>query len=202
MILNLEKLQKHYVMNMPLINKSLKSSRERLTRLEMTSQGTDGLSRGDPSTFDFDVDSAIDPSTAIQQVWDELQASIEAVGVNVAALSSASGGAGAGTRVTIPGGNGNCPDLDDVVDEFAERISDLEARTSGEGFASGDHVFNGEAAVSDWLVAENVPNAGCFWDLFSVLASMSPHLKRVLHAFPVFTPKTARNLFTSGWVST
>jgi hypothetical protein len=28
------------------------------------------------------------------------------------------------------------------------------------------------------------------------------HLKRVLHAFPVFTPKTARNLFTSGWVST
>jgi hypothetical protein len=29
-----------------------------------------------------------------------------------------------------------------------------------------------------------------------------PHLKRVLHAFPVYTPKTARNLFTSGWVST
>jgi hypothetical protein len=57
-------------------------------------------------------------------------------------------------------------------------LGDLEARTSGEGYASGDHVFNSESSVSEWLLAENVPNAGCFWDLFSVLACMSPKRQR------------------------
>jgi hypothetical protein len=60
------------------------------------------------------------------------------------------------------------------VDKFTECISDLEARTSDKGFASGNHVFNSELLVSNWLVAEKVQNAGCFWDLFSILASMSP----------------------------
>ena len=70
--------------------------------------------------------------------------------------------------------NGIRPDLDARMDEHGERLGDLEARTSGEGFSMGNFVFNSEAAVSDWLVAEKVPNAGCFWDLFSVLACISP----------------------------
>jgi hypothetical protein len=74
--------------------------------------------------------------------------------------------------------SGGLADLDDVVTEFSSPISNLEARTSGEGFASGDHVFNSAAAVLDFLEEEVVPNAGCFWDLFSVLASMSPKRQR------------------------
>jgi hypothetical protein len=68
--------------------------------------------------------------------------------------------------------------LDDVVEEFSERLGDLEARMAGKGFASRDHVFNSEASVSNYLAAEKVPNAGCFWDLFSVLACMSPKRQR------------------------
>ncbi len=39
-------------------------------------------------------------------------------------------------------------------------------------------MLNSELLVSDWIVMEQVPNAGCFWDLFSVLASMSPKRQR------------------------
>lgn len=69
-------------------------------------------------------------------------------------------------------------DLDGLMQEYSDWLGDLEARTSGEGFATGDFVFNIKLSVSNWLVAEKVPNAGCFWDLFSVLACISPKRQR------------------------
>jgi hypothetical protein len=60
------------------------------------------------------------------------------------------------------------------MDEVTGHLSDLEARTSGEGFSTGDHTFNNEDSIMEYLVEEKVPNAGIFWDLFSVLACMSP----------------------------
>lgn len=79
-----------------------------------------------------------------------------------------------GDVVHASGSENTRRDLDDVVVEFMDRLGGLKARMSGEGFASRDHVLNIKALVSDYLSAKKVPNAGCFWDLFSVLACMSP----------------------------
>jgi hypothetical protein len=38
--------------------------------------------------------------------------------------------------------------------------------------ARGDHVFNSEAAVIDFLMAEKVPNAGYFWGGRLLLGSL------------------------------
>ncbi len=91
-----------------------------------------------------------------------LEVEIAALRTDLTSITQNGGARGAG--------GGGRPDLDILSTEILERLGDLEARSSGEGFASGDHVFNSETSVSKWLVAEKVPNAGCFWDLFSVLA--------------------------------
>jgi hypothetical protein len=159
LVTNLDKLTAHYRENMPRINKVLLSSKLRLTKLEANpktaSRGSSGFQLcvdDEPPDTDMDI-------TALRAKFDSTVADLR-----TEISQQAAGNATGGTR----------PDLDTVVDEFAGQISELEARTSGQGFASGDHVFNSKPNVLEYLVAEKVPNEGCFWDLFSVLASMSP----------------------------
>jgi hypothetical protein len=71
----------------------------------------------------------------------------------VETLSQAGGSIGGGQRR---------PDLDALAVKIVKHFGDLEARSSGEGFASRDHIFNSESLVSGWLVAEKVPNVVCF----------------------------------------
>jgi hypothetical protein len=184
LIENLAKLSSHYMTNMPLINQALASSRSRIATLEVepnvggrrrTAPGTDGLSRGEPTDmFGFTINQEVSPQedhgAAIRAVQSTLDVEIAELRTDLTAITQNGGARGAG-------GAGR-PDLDVLSAEILERLGDLEARTSGEGFASGDHVFNSETSVSEWLVAEKVPNAGCFWDLFSVLACMSPKRQR------------------------
>jgi hypothetical protein len=163
---NLAKLSSHYMTNMPIINQALATSRNRIAILESgTRQQTD--------MFGLNVASASsgeDHGAAIQHVRSALELEIAGLRTSVATLSQEGGGFGAAA--------GGRPDLDVLTTEIVERLGSLEARSSGEGFASGDHVFNSVTSVSEWLVAERVPNAGCFWDLFSVLACMSPKRQR------------------------
>lgn len=175
---NLEKLKDHYTLNMPKINRGLASTQARLSTLETPRaifQGTDFYSRvgqrgGAPDVTD--VDALDDRDDQLRMMKAELLSTIDQVKADVSTLgldlANHHGGGQAAARL----------DLDDLLTEHGERLGDLEARTSGEGFASGDFVFNSEASVSDWLIAEKVPNAGCFWDLFSVLACMSPKRQR------------------------
>jgi hypothetical protein len=169
MISNLDKLQKHYAHNMPIINKSLRTSRERLALLESKSGSPLG------NSDDLGLDAAPDYSAEIGQVRTEFEASIDAVQNSIRQLV---GGVGPVGQAATGANASTRPDVDALLEELTERIGGLEARTSGEGFSSGDHVFNSEAEVGEWLCAEKVPNAGCFWDLFSVLSSMSPKRQR------------------------
>jgi hypothetical protein len=91
---NLAKLQSHYSINMPLINKSLKSSRNRLTALENKAGPNLGASVA------FDVDAGTDYSAEIGQVKADLEASIDAVRRNVSQISS--GGRGARGPQPLP----------------------------------------------------------------------------------------------------
>jgi hypothetical protein len=115
-------------------------------------------------TIDED-DPQEDHEASIRNVKNTLEQSISTLQVDLTDMVAQSRGGGS---------SGARRGLDTIVEEILERLGDLEARTSGEGFASGDHVFNSETSVSEYLIAEKVPNAGCFWDLFSVLACMSP----------------------------
>jgi hypothetical protein len=163
---NLAKLSGHYMVNMLHINKALEGTRNRLTALESGPVRTTDM-------FDFAIDvddPKEDTNAAIHKVRSTLETSIGELRADVDALVAQTGARGSG-------GSGR-PDLDDLVSEILGRLGDLEARTSGEGFASGDHVFNSETSMSEWLLAESVPNAGCFGDLFSVLACMSPERQR------------------------
>jgi hypothetical protein len=173
---NLKKLSTHYMQNMPRINKGLELSRTQLSALEaggrMSEQGTDGLSRGETDMFGFSIgvnDPNQDHGAAIRNVKNTLEQNITDLRVDLTDMITQAGGGAV---------NGGRPDLDNLALEILERLGDLEARTSGEGLASGNHVFNSETSVSEYLIAKKVPNAGCFWDLFSVLACMSPKRQR------------------------
>jgi hypothetical protein len=134
----------------------------------MVSQGTDGLSRKGSDLYGFTIDEddpQEDHGASIRNVKNTLEQTISTLRVDLTDMVTQSRGGGS---------SGARPDLDALAEEILGRLGDLEARTSGEGFASGDHVFNSETSVSEYLIADKVPNVGCFWDLFSVLACMSP----------------------------
>jgi hypothetical protein len=159
--INLEKLLNHYKINMPKINTGLASFRVWLEKLESKPLGATNMF-GDLA---FEEGSGTNPSPELVEMKEKFESSITEVKSTVEAL---------GDVVHASGSRKTRHDLDDVVVEFADQLGDLEVRTSGEGFASGDHIFNSKALVSKYLSSEKVPNAGCFWDLFSGLACMSP----------------------------
>jgi hypothetical protein len=170
---NLGKLSSHYMTNMPIINQALANSRSRLATLKSGSRKNldmFGLSIEDKTPQE-------DHGAALQHyVRSTLEHKIADLRTSVTPLTQG-GGAGGGGGANGSGGAGR-PDLDVLTTEIMERLGNLEARSSGEGFASSNHVFNSLSSVTKWLVSKRVPNAGCFWDLFSVLACMSPKCQR------------------------
>jgi hypothetical protein len=146
------------------------STQERLSKIEsnkMIYQGTNAFARGGHSGIpDF-----TDQDDQLRLLKAKLLSMIELVKADVTNLES-------NVRNGHSGSSAGHPDLDDLMQEYSGWLGNLEARTSGEGFATRDFVFNSKLLVSDLMVAEKVPNAGCFWDLFSVLACMSPKRQR------------------------
>jgi hypothetical protein len=71
-------------------------------------------------------------------------------------------------------GGGGVGALDVKVDKAIQRLGEIEGRVTGESYAEGCHVFSSMTEVGDWLVKEQVPSGGVFWDLFSVLVCMKP----------------------------
>jgi hypothetical protein len=70
--------------------------------------------------------------------------------------------------------NGQRSRINTKVDKAIKRLGEIEGRVTGESYSNGGHVFCSTTEVADWLVVQQVPSGGVFWDLFSVLVSMKP----------------------------
>jgi hypothetical protein len=133
---NLEKLLKHYRTNMPRINTGLSQFKARLVRLEQSQQ------QNAPSGFDdFDLggNGTLNQGLELEEVKVTLERSITEVKTTVAATAAAAPSRGNKDNFGLGQAEAN-----EVVEQ---RLSYLEAWTSGEGFSSGGHVFNSKAAV-------------------------------------------------------
>jgi hypothetical protein len=71
-------------------------------------------------------------------------------------------------------GVGSIASIDTKVDKAIKHLGEIEGHVTGESYSDGGHVFCSMTKVEDWLVAQQVPSRGVFWDLFSVLVSMKP----------------------------
>jgi hypothetical protein len=167
LIINLEKLSHHYQETMPKINKVLQNSKTQLSKLKSIPAKTS------IEEFGCDIDPA-EASYEVHKAWlmsvkTELDQKVSGLRAEISQL---------GNAVPTPDGRdlggGVQRDLDVIMGEVTGGLMNLEAQTSGEGFSTGDHMFNSKDSVMEYLVEEKVPNAGIFWDLFSVLATISP----------------------------
>jgi hypothetical protein len=60
------------------------------------------------------------------------------------------------------------------IEVLTMKIVDMESRVTDESFVHQDYSFGSIADLRNWVEANEVPTAGVYWDLFSVLSSMSP----------------------------
>jgi hypothetical protein len=60
------------------------------------------------------------------------------------------------------------------LDEMESRVSRAEARGGEEMFELGEYTFGSFEDFGKWVLKEQVPTSGIFWDIFSVLVNMRP----------------------------
>jgi hypothetical protein len=147
-------LSKNYFVNLPKMNAGgLVGCRTRLDILEGT---------GPPSRISAVVDGfggIRNQSFVLQADFNDTKRDLETTFVELRNTIAESGGSASS---------------DPRIGKVLERLGDLEGRVTGEAFSMGSYVFCSCTEVADWIVAEQVPTAGVFWDLFSVLVSMKP----------------------------
>jgi hypothetical protein len=181
MIVNFEKLALHYKINLPKLNRGLVLLKERVQRLEEragTSGGTSGF-----DNFGMTMEDPVNLSGEISKVRGDFKASIDQVRSEMQGIHHGSVGGPSQSY------------MDDVIAKFTERLTGLEGQASGEGYETDNHKFANENAVAEWITVEKVLNAGFFWDLFSLLACMSPkHQNRKDKADKTYSAKRINSM--------
>jgi hypothetical protein len=163
----LENMSASYIDTIPKVNRNLVLMRARLTALEgggaatnanpFSNLGVGGMGQG------TSVVGAPSPAGSFV-----LQTDFEITKKEISDAFTV-------VNSTISSGSGNgVGDLKDKVEKTIQRLGDIEGRVTGESYSEGGHVFSSMTEVADWLVAEQVPSGGVFWDLFSVLVCMKP----------------------------
>jgi hypothetical protein len=181
----LENLAASYQHNFPIINRNLSSLGARLLLVESKKQVENG-----PGTNRFmNVAAGVqgpDPSSQpvvfesdFEEAKQNIQDAFIAVRESIKNLEDASGGGvgqagGFGAPSPTIGINHATAGLEFKVDKALKRLGEIEGRATGESFAMNGQVFCSRSEVSDWLLKEQVPSVGFFWDLFSVMTSMRP----------------------------
>jgi hypothetical protein len=61
------------------------------------------------------------------------------------------------------------------IEVLQQRLKDIGAQGRGvKSFVLNEHSFLSFAELQDWIQKKSIPSCGAYWDLFSIMVTMSP----------------------------